>query len=276
MSSFARCIGCGCIDDTTYMVPVSLANRGGRRGYMCNTCAEKKESYYDENDSEHGKRNNNPCTYGMELETDHSSESARAHLYQYDFLPTYDCTCDVEYKSPIFQNMKSLPHLCKEIEKMKMTGDIEIGSGCGTHFHVGYREHINSDTMCAIYRKHYIYTRLFSALSNAISADDEKARNIFGRTFSDTDWAYRINENSYPSTHENFINVQHDNTFEFRIMFFRDAEQYMRGIRLCDKITKTVVEQFGMKYMDIRLDSKKLDHKLDVVSKKLVKLYENA
>ena len=276
MSSYARCIYCNSEDSTNYMVPVSLKNRGGRIGYMCNCCAGKVDSYYDKNNENKGKTIGNPCTYGIELETMHSSYEAKAHLYQYRFLPTYDCTVDIEYKSPVFQNMKSIPHLCKEIEKMMNTRDLIIDSNCGTHFHVGYRGWINEWTMRTIYRDRAIYTRLFSPLSEVVNNDPERAREIFGRAFQDTQWAYPIRHNSWVDTHENFINVMHDNTFEFRLMFFKNANQYMRGVRLCDKITKCIVENLGMHYDDISSNTDKLMKRVDLVAKKLVKLYEKA
>ena len=233
------------------MIRVEKNNRGGRPSYLCEDCNTLMLSYFFEHNELRGADTVHPFTYGMELETWRSNAKARSELAEYHFMPTSDSTVDVEYKSPIMNNLKSLAHLGKVLDRMLADGDIVIDDHCGTHFHVGHSE-LNAETMDYIRR---FYNSLFVPLCEAMQAHPEETEELFGRNFGY--WSDVINMNSSATRHQNFINTEHSNTLEFRIAFFRNGAQYMRVAKLATKIVDCVMTNF-VEHFDDEVDAKKL------------------
>ena len=277
MRNLVKCTICGAVHDKSEMHILEKNNRGGRNAYICNHCFTRKESYYYKNNTEKGCETVHPFTYGMELESSESNEKSRSELAEYGFIPTQDCTVDTEYKSPIFQNLKSMSHLVKVIDKMIATGDFRIGEECGTHFHVGHKD-LNRETMGYIRR---FYNSLFVPLCNEMMAHPEETEEFWGRSFRY--YADTITMNSSAMDHCNFINVQHDMTLEFRLSFYRNGKQYMNIAKFATEVTKIVMNNFVAHFNDSTWDVRRYDtitkyrkHKADVAAEKIVKAYRKA
>lgn len=274
MRNYGKCQCAGCNNLGT--VKVELARRGNRNAYMCEYHARREESYSTENNNRKGTVKKNGFTFSQELETSRSTEKARVELLASGYLPTSDCTVDVEYKSSITHGLNSLSKHCVTIEKLMQAGELEIDSTCGTHLHVGHSEYINSVTMDYVRR---FYHSLFIPLCEAMQAEPEKTETLFGRGL--TGWAQPINEYTPAQEHKNFINTQHTYTLEFRACKFKNANQYMHVTMFCKDITATVINNFIKHFNDTDIDSTRYanmrqyrKHKADVTAKKLVKLFE--
>lgn len=280
MARIPKCMTHDCTNNGTIAVPI--AKRGGRNGYYCPRCARER-GYAEENAIRSGDRKGHGFTFSTELETSRSTEKARGELLDFGFIPTYDCTVDVEYKSPIYEGLNALSKQCVSIEKLIASGDMRIGNECGTHFHVGHAEHINGRTMRYLRR---FNGSLFVPLSQAIMADQAKAERLFGRRSNS--WAEPVTM-SDPSgdyegsrmKHSAMFNLQHDYTIEFRQAKFVSAEQYMNMAKFARDCVNAIVENFIKHFMDTEWDNRRYEtrtayrkHKADVTAQKLVKLYE--
>ena len=280
----ARIPNCMCKDcNRIGTVRIPIAKRGERFGYLCDFHASQEEGYSVENGYRMGVAKKNGFTFSCELETSNSNEKARGELADFGFKPTYDCTVDVEYKSPIFEGLNALSKQCVSIEKLLANSDMRIGSECGTHFHVGHAEHINPVTMRYLRR---FNGSLFVPLSEAIMADPEKAEHFFGRrsngwaepvTFQDPSGDYYGER----MKHSAMFNLQHDYTVEFRQAKFINAAQYMAVAKFARDVVNALIENFIKHFNDTEWDTNRYPtrkayrkHKADVTAKKLVKLYE--
>lgn len=281
MARTPRCMCKTCNNIGTVRIPI--AKRGDRFGYLCDFHARQEEGYSVENGYRLGDRKGHQGTFSTEFETSFSTEKARGELADFGFKPTSDCTVDVEYKSPIYEGLNALSKQCVSIEKLIASGDIRVGSECGTHFHVGHAEFISPVTMRYLRR---FNGSLFVPLSEAIMADVEKSARFFGRqpnrwaepvSFSDPSGDYE----GWRMKHEAMFNLQHDYTVEFRQAKFVSASQYMAVAKFSRDVVNTLVENFIKHFNDEEWDTNRYPtrtayrkHKADVTAKKLVKLYE--
>lgn len=270
----AKCTICGAEHNINDMFKLEKNNRGGRNAYICEHCREEMRQYTYRNNQKHGCDTVHPFTYGIELETSYSNEKSRSELAEYKFVPTADCTVDVEFKSPIMQNLKPLSHMVKVIDKMIADGDLEIGEECGTHFHVGHRN-LNRETMGYIRR---FYHSLFVPLCEEMEANREQTIRFWGRDFRY--YADTIDRSSYSENHCNFINVQHDMTLEFRLSFYRNGKQYMNIAKFATKVCEIVMNNFVAHFNDTDYDTSRYHnakeyrtHKAQVAGEKIVKAY---
>jgi hypothetical protein len=216
-----------------------VRRRGGGNAYLCEYHTQHLEAYTRENDYRIGEMKQNGYTYSVELETSAADFQARLELCVAGFIPTSDCTVYAEFKSPIYNGMNGLKAFLPSIQDLIDNGDLNIGSNCGTHFHVGHNVYINHFYMSYIRR---FYHSLFLPLSRALENNESKATEIFGRNFGY--WAQSIDERSDAEEHTNFVNVQHDYTLEFRRAFFRNDKQFSRCADFCRKVTEKVVNTF--------------------------------
>ena len=271
------CTKCGVVNEKYAMIRVSKNNRGQKNSYICPNCAREIFGYLTKNNVLRGAGTVHPFSYGLELETSASNAKVRSELAEYGYLPTRDCTVDVEYKSPIMNNLKSLAHMVKVLDTMIASGDIEIGHTCGTHFHVGH-ENLDAETMGYIRR---FYNSLFVPLCECMSEHREETIEFWGRDF--TGYARQINMNTDAMEHESFINVQHDKTIEFRLSKFRNGAQYMNIAKFATKVTEIVMNNFVAHFNDSEWDTKRYEtrtayrkHKAQVAAQKIVKAYLKA
>lgn len=247
---FAMCVGqfpngnkCGALVDTFEHpeLGMELFSRGNRKAYLCPECARRVYSYDTENNTWLGTFAKEPWSTSQELETMSPTYKARVEFEANGYIPTSDCTVSVEYKSPIWRNFKSLVHYAKTIERLMESGDIVIDSNCGTHTHVGHPEIINRETMYRFFRSTEYYTAFFKPLSDAMRMDEDKVARVFGRPF---DYWARYPVFGDPEEHTNWVNVQHDNTLEFRILRFVTAEQYSMGVMFVKSLCETLKARF--------------------------------
>lgn len=229
------CLNCSNIGTTKYAV----RRRGGNNAFLCDFHANYLEGYSTENPIRLGTVKVNGMTYSIELETMRPCFQARLELALAGFIPTHDATCDIEFKSPIYEGANALKAYLPSIQWLLDERLIQITDSCGTHFHVGHHDYINSRYMSYIRR---FYHSLFVPLSNVLKQESEKATYVFGRDFGY--WARAIDERTDPMEHTNFVNVQHEETLEFRRAFFFNAEQYNRCIDFCRAVTKAVIDNF--------------------------------
>ena len=275
------CTSCKNTFDKAIMIRVEKNNRGGRGSYLCRDCNRIIYGYTTENNEWRGADPKHPNTFGLEFETTYSNTKARSELFEYGMLPTYDSTVDVEYKSCIERNLKSFSHLFKVCDKLIANGDLEVGDTAGTHFHVGHNN-LNWETIGYIRR---FYHSLFIPLSDAMKANPEKTAELFGRGIDQCNsqgncWAQSVHEWTSATNHTNFINVQHDNTLEFRMAKFQNSKQYMRMAKFATKCTNIVMTNFVEHFNDEIKDTKRYPtkkayrkHKADMTAGKLVKAF---
>lgn len=244
------CIKCGM--PATIKVPDN--RRGGRNACYCEHCYNEMKSYFFENGAKVGENAtaNRNHSYSIELETMRPTGKALLELHENKFERTADCTVDAEYKSPIYCNLRSPVRVSNMvIQRLINENEIVIDSHCGTHFHVGYANNSlgvqrigESDSRINMTRR--FYNSLFAPVSAWLESNQEKSVALFGRDFGT--WARPVNMNSDALTHENFINVQHDNTIEFRQCFFRNSAQYNACMHTCDKIFSALEVHFWDKF----------------------------
>lgn len=238
------CTRCKCEGSINDFFRVDKNNRGQRGAYICPDCNEEMNGYYTKNTERRGAETVHPFTYGMELETSASDSKARSELFEYHFLPTSDRTVDVEYKSPIMPNLKSLSHLGKVLDRLMADGHLEIDDRCGTHFHVGHKD-LNADTMNYIRR---FYHSLFVPLCDEMKKHPADNERFFGRGFGE--WCETIDKDSSAMNHTNFINVQHDMTLEFRMPKFTSGAQYMAVAKFATRVAEIVMDTFVAHFSD--------------------------
>ena len=274
MARIARCMCNNCNAIGTVKVPI--AKRGDRFGYMCDFHARYLEGYSDENNFRKGNRKANGFTFSAELETSASTAKARGELLDFGFLPTSDCTVNVEYKSPIYEGLNAISKQTASIEKMMQSGEIRIGNECGTHFHVGHVDHINPNTMQYIRR---FYHSIFVPLSDCMVTNPEATKAFWGREF--TYYASPIDRHTDATGHCNFVNLQHSYTIEYRLAKFVTAEQYMNVVKFCRDATAAVIENFVKHFNDTDFDRSRYadvtayrKHKAEVTANKIIKLYK--
>lgn len=280
----ARIPVCMCKDCTNIgTVKVPIAKRGNRYGYMCDFHARRLEGYTVENDFRSGIRKKNGFTFSCELEVSSATTKARGELVDFGFKPTSDCTVSAEFKSPIYEGLNALSKQCVSIEKLMASGEMRIGSECGTHFHVGHADYINGETMRYLRR---FNGSLFVPLSEAIMADPEKSARFFGRR--PNSWAEPVTmrdpSGDFPGCHMKhsaMFNLQHDYTVEFRQAKFVNAEQYMAVAKFARDCVNAIIENFIKHFNDTDFDRNRYEtrtayrkHKAQVAANKLVKLYE--
>ena len=271
-----QCPNCSAIG--THKYPVR--RRGGNMAYLCDFHSRYLESYSTENNYRLGEQKANGFTYSIECETMRPEFQARLELLLAGYIPTSDCTVDVEFKSPIYEGLNAVKAYLPSIQWMLDENLIVIDENCGTHFHVGHHDYINSKYMNYIRR---FYHSLFVPLSRALEENNSKATEIFGRNFGY--WAQSINENTDADEHTNFINVQHDYTIEFRRAFFRNDKQYSRCADFCRKITEKVVNTFCVEVENLGLIEGQtltveqkacLKKAADKAAKQMIKVFEKA
>lgn len=276
MYPICNCKGCQNIGT----IKISLNRRGNRASYLCEHHATELERYSTENDEKLGTSKAHGYTFGVELETSYSDLKARAEIVANGYIPTSDCTVDVEYKSPIMYGLNSLSKQTVTYQRLIDEGHLEIGYGCGTHFHVGHVEKINLFNIAKI-RKYY--TEIFLPVTRLMMENPLETEMIFGRYF--TGYAEEIDEYTDPDKHENWINLQHSKTLEWRLVKYVTGKQFMNAAKLCYAFTETIVNNFLKHYND-RLSESQLNrygsldayrkHKARVTAGKLCKLYSKA
>lgn len=269
----AKCCCVGCMNEGT--VKSDSYRRGGRSVYMCDYHAHRLMSYSAENDNRIGNEKENGFTFSFENETSATTTKGRSELLQAGFIPTSDCTVNVEYKSSIYEGLNAFSKQCVTIGRLIESGDCEIGNECGSHFHVGHHDYINHETISYLQR---FYHSLFIPLCEEMKEHEEETTALFGRFF--TYYACTINKDTDPTDHRMFVNLQHDWTIEYRLPKFINAKQYQKVGRMCKDFTIAIIDNFIKHFNEEPKDTNRYPsikeyrkHKADVTAQKLVRIY---
>lgn len=257
MGRNATCIGvrrgehCGNVISPKSGFSVAIFSRGNRVGCLCPECQRYYErllngsavqSYSEENAIHRGKDNiHSAFTFSIELETMSPDIKAMAELCYNEFFPSHDSTVDIEFKSPIYHGRQAPSKYAVTIERLMNDGNITIDRNCGTHFHVGYVGVINYNFM-SVLRENAVYKALFEQLTAAVTLNERETIKLFGRKIGGT-WADMTID--WPEEHTNWINVQHDNTVEYRLPRFKSAAQYQLVMETCEKFTGVIINAVG-------------------------------
>ena len=254
--------------------PIKVFKRGGGQAFLCDYHYNREEGYHTKNERKQGTNKQHGFTYGVEFETSFSTPKARIEFTDNGYLPTADCTVDVEYKSPIMNGLNQLAKHCVTFNRLIVEGDLSVNDSCGTHLHIG-GEALTPEAMSYIKR---FYHSLFLPLSQALSEDNDATAALFGRPLNN--WARPIYNGCDVESHANFINMQHAHTIEFRACKFVTDKQYMNCVHFCDDVVKTVVTNFVEHFNDTPKDARRYPtqttyrkHKAQTTAKKLVKLF---
>lgn len=148
-------------------------------------------------------------------------------LIKYGFLRTVDPSVDDEYKSPIYQSLRSF---YKPLRVMYTLRDL-VTYWCGTHLHV---------TLHQKAKLWPIQDEVFAPLLAHMTSNQSETASFWGRTlctYATASSATRYACFSLWSSHD---------TIEYRLPQFKSAEQYLRVVRFCLQMAA---------YLDTRLDS---------------------
>ena len=265
MLKTAKCLNCGRKHNVENLYKITSPSRN--YFYVCEYCLELENGYHDENLTFSRKPASHGITWSIELETaDRNIESN--WLYQYNFLPTTDGSIGgTEWKSPIWRSLRGMAQLFRTIEKKCI-----FDGGCGTHLNIGT---YNREKIEMLRR---FYHSLFVPVCEHLKKYPEETEQLFGRYF--TYYACEITENTNPTEHRNFINLQHDTHIEFRLCKFITAEQYMQCIKLCTEWTKTINNNFIAHFNDHEIDNGIKDitayrkHKAKITANKMIRIFD--
>lgn len=276
-----QCPFCNAIGTHKY----GVRRRGGGNAFMCSIHAVENESYFTENNNWQGTPKAHGMTIGREFETDYASPYARLEMMLQGWLPTRDSSINgPEFKSCIMHGFNTIKAFNPTIDFLMESGDLRMNyadyRGTGTHTHIGHIKLLNSLTMSYIRR---FYHSLFVPLCEKMEADPEKVKRIFGRNF--VYYASPIDRHTDPEEHRNFINVQHDNTLEWRICQYRNATQDSHCIDVIADMSSKVFNTFCAKVLEMGLydgqtltDEQKTELKkaANKTAKQIVKVWEKA
>lgn len=259
-----HCVECGrmtCEDEGGIRVTIPSQKNGV---WVCSDHRGKRNlrGYGDENDTRVGSGNADNISISVELESMGRSTHARAYLVKNKFMPTEDCTVDIEYKSPIYTSEQPLAKIIGGIEYMDKNRDYRFSvnnQNCGIHTHFGF-----IDNSYNFQHLRYDYENLFKELADIVeNLNYEQLNAIFGREFGDYNRKLRYSD---PTRHENWINIQHNYSIEIRMPRFDTAEKYMRFLKTFKKIFKALNTHYiskggcyNVKHEDI---AKKAGHKM--------------
>lgn len=201
------------------------------RGYrvFCIDHADGLEEYHDSESlrAEYiGTVKKMPLTnqlVGIEIEIDADIQDTiylrfRGTLERVGYCLESDCTVrGGEAPSP---KMRGLAHISKVLQNNE-DAFVYFTSNTGAHIHT-------STSKIGYIRRYYhsIWMPLYKYLDKHSS---EWRVEKFGSDFRG--YASRIDENSYPESHSNFVNVQHDHTIEFRLPRIRERHQFMNVVK---------------------------------------------
>lgn len=284
MLKTAKCTCCDSVFFTNEMVKTSMPNRGGASAYMCRRCATQNQYYHSNNNKNRGTQKVNSVFVGTELEVSFNDAYARNIMFEYGLIPTNDCSLNgrntCEFVTGIQSGLNIASKMVVTIENLINGGHLEINNSCGTHFHVSIdsMKNENGEKVYISYIQRF-YHSLFVPLAEALEANPEVTKKLFGRYF--TDYAMSINQYSNANNRYNFINVTNNSNIEFRLNKFQTAKQMQNLMKMEVEMVQAIVTNFCEHFNDTKIDSRRYanmteyrKHKANVTAKKLVKIFE--
>ena len=204
-----------------------------------------------------GKPTAKSISQSIEFETVHNTYKAVATMCaDLHFLPTADCTVEIEYKSPIYLSLQGFTKAVGNIEDMINKLYFDVDRTCGTHLHTSIYDGIDHNNK-PIPKYDYtdlsdcdIYEPLFFPMCQYLdNMDDIKLELYFGSDFR----RYAVNpiherHRDYSGLHESIFNVQHTYSLEFRLPRFSTAEKYRKiALFMQEVVTNIAYFQDGTK-----------------------------
>lgn len=201
------------------------------RGYrvFCSRHALNLEDYHDSDMFRAdyiGTQKKMPLTnqlIGVEIEIDADMQDAlyqrfRGTLERVGYCLESDCTvAGGEAPSP---KMRGLAHISKVLQNNE-DAFVYFTSNTGAHVH--------TSTSKIDYIRRY-YHSIWMPLFYYINGHDTEWRiEKFGSDFRH--YACKINNETYPESHANFVNVQHEHTLEFRLPRIKERHQFMNVLK---------------------------------------------
>lgn len=206
-----------------------------KKEYICSEC-RKCKSYTLKNNNIKGKPSS--ISFSFEFETSSRNKSLY-ELVKYKFIGCADRTIEgFEWKSPIFFSKKSFHTICRKIDKFSRF----VGDSCGTHLHVS--------TSYKNLMEEYKH-ELFGPILDVMIFNTEKTKLFWGRYFNN----YCMSDISN-SRYNAFNTKSSVETLEFRLLKFKNAEQYIKASDFCIDTTKfinSLIGREGFKREDARL-----------------------
>lgn len=214
---------------------LKLKNRGGNSAFLCENCAKMQLSYYCKNDKIYGTPKVNGETFSIELESNIDTPEARVELFHKGYIPTHDCTVEVEFKSPIYNGFNALSKHIDSIEALVNDGFLDLNNDdCGCHCHIGTFTEKEKEILQEYWKK------LFLSSESYMKFHEEIVVDFFGRYFDgyctsifDDDGITRYNWISCCSSAP---------TIELRLPKFINAKQYRNCIKYLRKVAKVLHE----------------------------------
>ena len=251
-----HCLVCGCVVESGEGFRRMVRGRGKR--VFCLEHAQGLECYHGS--SAHraesiGTTKKMPLTrqmIGIEIEIDcdrldDTYLRFRGTLERVGYCFEHDCTVrGGEAPSP---KMQGLAHISKVLQNNE---DIFYAFTENTGAHI----HTTTSKIDAIRNNyHKLFIPFCSYLENH---SEEWLEDTFGSSFRG--YAEAIDEYTDPWEHTNFINVQHDNTIEFRLPRIRERHQFMNVLKFWrevgfylenSKINYETAERIGKEIVNI-------------------------
>ena len=286
MLKTAKCTCCHAVHLTSEMVQTQMPNRGNAHAYMCQRCANQNEYYHTTNNKNRGTTKVNAVKVGTELEVSYNDMHARNIMFEYGLIPTNDCslhgrnTC--EFVTGIQKGLNIASKMVVTIENLVNTGHLEINNSCGTHFHVSINDmkNENGEQVYMSYIKRF-YHSLFIPLTEAMQANPEATKAVFGRYFQD-DYCKAITQYSTPDYDRYlFINVLANSNIEFRLNKFQSAKQMQNLMKMEVEMVQAIITNFCEHFNDTKIDTRRYanmteyrKHKANMTAGKLVKIFK--
>lgn len=240
------------------------------KGMICSGCMHNL-GYSTQNNIRVNKETKSGKTYGFELECVPKSKNHKAFMLQpkYNLKATSDSSLPprgVEFKTPTYNSLRGLRKTFETFYKHVNFKNMK----CGQHINIGDRVYINR------YSMGWLDTYgecIFDDLYNYMYEHKEETVKLCGRFFTD----YARYAPSY-STHSSWINLSHDNRIEFRLSKFVTPEQYFTltcmWTEMLDCIINNIIKPFKCYTYNVDIDDNKFQHKCNIVSKKLIKIFD--
>lgn len=288
--TMARCMQCGMVYNVSEMVGTKCNNRGVKKiAYMCNRCATHNDGYTSMRENGVIGGVDNGFKFGLELETNMSSDFFRNMMFRFGFEATHDSSLNnvgerryesgwmgheasCEYVSATNKGIKRFTKQFIEIEKALASGDVIMDESCGTHCHISYNDMSNNEMQ---YICNY-FQSLFTAVQDVMLQNPEKTAKFFGRNFTHYAPAFDADTHMRLGNHSDrycWINATNHTNIEFRLNKFVTAEQMRECIKFEQWMVKTIIDNFTSKYNSTE-NRKELAKKTGAkLAKKLEKIY---
>jgi len=216
---YNKCIICN-LESLTYTL-----RKINKTEYICENCRRSRD-YSTRNTNIKGKTTST-ISYSFEFETD-SRANELYELGKFNFIGCGDCSINgLEWKSPIFYSRKAFHNTCKKIDKFAKY----VGRNCGTHLHVSTPYKMKLEQ----YKR-----ELFEPILHEMISNKERTTKFWGRYFNS--YCSAVIGNTRYNAFNTMSSVQ---TLEFRLLKYRNAEQYIRACDFCIDTTKFLNRVIG-------------------------------